>query len=205
MRLVVRSRHARMPADVRTAKAQSPEAPVGVLVPPRLKPACRQRSRGKTQLPHHPRRRPGLLGPRLLRGRSPRRISTGWRRAVCASRSSTTPPAAGRRARALLTGYYPQQIRMDPPRGRHPRVGPHAAALAQAAGYRCYHSGKWHVVGRPEPVADGGFDHSYELEDHDRNFNPKDALKTTSQLPPVPKDSGYYTDHRVRRPRRSAA
>ena len=30
-------------------------------------------------------------------------------------------------------------------------------------GYRSYHSGKWHVQGAPNPVADGGFDRSYYL------------------------------------------
>src|SRR5438132_8962868 len=44
---------------------------------------------------------------------------------------------------ALLTGYYPQQVGMDPPRGRLPpwtRVLPHYLKLL---GYRCYHAGKW--------------------------------------------------------------
>src|SRR5437868_13278390 len=39
---------------------------------------------------------------------------------------------------ALLTGYYPQQIRMDPPRGRLPgwaRLVPHSL---KPLGYRCY-------------------------------------------------------------------
>ena len=42
---------------------------------------------------------------------------------------------------ALLTGYYPQQINMDPPEGRLPpwtRVLPH---YLKPQGYRCYHSG----------------------------------------------------------------
>src|SRR6266705_6662335 len=46
---------------------------------------------------------------------------------------------------ALLTGYYPQQIRMDPPHGRLPewaRLLPH---YLKPLGYRSYHSGKWHV------------------------------------------------------------
>ena len=71
---------------------------------------------------------------------------------------------------ALLTGYYPQQIRMDPPRGRLPdwtRLLPH---YLQPLGYRTYHSGKWHVNGAPRSLADGGFDRSYRLEDHDHNL-----------------------------------
>ena len=51
----------------------------------------------------------------------------------------------------LMTGYYAQQIRMDPPSGRLP---PWARLLPQylkPQGYRCYHSGKWHVTGRRGP------------------------------------------------------
>jgi arylsulfatase len=60
---------------------------------------------------------------------------------------------------ALLTGYYPQQIRMDPPAGRLPVWTRTLAHWLKPAGYRSYHSGKWHVHGAPKPVADGGFDH----------------------------------------------
>ena len=104
---------------------------------------------------------------------------------------------------ALLTGYYPQQIHMDPPRGRLPAWTRTLAHWLKPAGYRSYHSGKWHVNGAPRPVADGGFDHSYDLEDHDRNFNPTRILDDDRPLPPVAKDSGYYTttafaDHAIR-------
>ena len=52
-------------------------------------------------------------------------------------------------------------------------------------------------------MADGGFDHSYDIEDHNRNFNPKQTLLDDVPQPPVPKDSGYYTstayaDHAIR-------
>ncbi len=94
---------------------------------------------------------------------------------------------------ALLTGYYPQQIRMDPPRGRFPdwtRTVPHRL---RPLGYRCYHAGKWHVHAAPRSVADGGFDHSYRVEDHDRNFNPVHVIEDDQKLPPVPAGTGYYT------------
>ena len=94
---------------------------------------------------------------------------------------------------ALLTGYYPQQIHMDPPQGRLPAWTRTLAHWLKPAGYRSYHSGKWHVLGAPKPVANGGFDRSYVLEDHDRNFNPKKILEDDRPLPPVAKDSGYYT------------
>ncbi|MCE9547481.1 MAG: arylsulfatase [Planctomycetia bacterium] len=94
---------------------------------------------------------------------------------------------------AILTGYYPQQIHMDPPQGRLPpwtRVLPH---YLQPLGYRCYHSGKWHLFGAPNVVADGGFNHSYKLDDHDRYFYPKRHTKDDKPLPPVKRDSGYYS------------
>jgi arylsulfatase len=104
---------------------------------------------------------------------------------------------------ALVTGYYPQQTHSDPRQGNFPawtRTLPH---LLKPLGYRSYHSGKWHVNGAPKPVADGGFDHSYDIEDHNRNFGPKQALLDDVPQPPVAKDSGYYTstafaDHAIR-------
>src|SRR6185295_16430976 len=75
---------------------------------------------------------------------------------------------------ALLAGYYPQQVRMDPP-AREPfaswvRLLPH---YLKPLGYRSYHSGKWHVFNAPRVLADGGFDHSYYISDQDRHFSPR--------------------------------
>lgn len=104
---------------------------------------------------------------------------------------------------ALMTGYYPQQIRMDPPQGRSPEWTRALPQLLKPLGYRSYHSGKWHVNGLPQTCADGGFDHSYRLDDHDRNFNPRNLSEDDRKLPPVPPNSGYYTataftDHAIR-------
>lgn len=104
---------------------------------------------------------------------------------------------------ALLTGYYPQQIHMDPPRGRLPQWALTLPQRLRPLGYRSYHSGKWHVHGAPRPVGDAAFDHSYQLEDHNRNFNPLNHLEDDRPLPPVAKQSGYYTttvfaDHAIR-------
>jgi arylsulfatase len=93
---------------------------------------------------------------------------------------------------ALLTGYYAQQVRMDPPEGRLPpwtRVLPH---YLKPLGYRSYHSGKWHLSGAPRAVADGGFDHSYMLEDFDRSFSPRHHSEDDRPLPAVAPGSGYY-------------
>jgi arylsulfatase len=103
----------------------------------------------------------------------------------------------------LLTGYYPQQIRMDPPQGRLPawtRVLPH---YLKPLGYRCYHSGKWHLNGAPKAIADGGFDRSYLLLDHDRYFNPQEHEENDQPLPAIKPDTGAYTttmiaDHAIK-------
>jgi len=92
----------------------------------------------------------------------------------------------------LLTGYYAQQIGMDPPKGRLPpwtRVLPH---YLKPLGYRCYHSGKWHLTAAPKPVADGGFDRSYWFRDWDRYFSPSKHFEDDVKAPPVKPDSGYY-------------
>ena len=104
---------------------------------------------------------------------------------------------------ALLTGYYPQQIHMDPLRPPFPQWTRTLPQLLKPLGYRSYHSGKWHVHGTPKAVADAGFDHSYILNDFNRNFNPTDIVEDDQPLPPVAKDSGYYTstafaDHAIR-------
>jgi arylsulfatase len=92
----------------------------------------------------------------------------------------------------ILSGYYAQQIRMDPPRGRLPAWTRLLPQHLKPLGYRTYHVGKWHVLGAPKPVADGGFDHSYWFEDWDRYFSPVKHYQDDVQAPPVKPDSGYY-------------
>ncbi len=57
------------------------------------------------------------------------------------------------------------------------------------AGYRTYHTGKWHLDGMP--IAQG-FDHSYYLKDQHRFFNPTLHWKDDKKLPPVPKGTDFY-------------
>ena len=69
---------------------------------------------------------------------------------------------------ALLTGYYPQQTRRDQMpglpedaagKGKRPPWAPLIAEHLSDAGYRTYHSGKWHIDGSPTR---SGFDRSDE-------------------------------------------
>jgi arylsulfatase len=93
---------------------------------------------------------------------------------------------------ALLSGYYAQQIRMDPPKGRLPSWTRLLSHHLKPLGYRAYHVGKWHVNGAPKPLADGGFDRSYWFEDWDRYFSPAKHFEDDRQAAPVPAGSGYY-------------
>lgn len=97
---------------------------------------------------------------------------------------------------ALLTGYYAQQIRRDSVPGIRSGGGgvrpPWAVLLPRMikeAGYRSYHSGKWHVDGLP---VEQGFDRSYYLKDQGRFFNPKVHWRDDQRLPEVEKGTDYY-------------
>ena len=99
---------------------------------------------------------------------------------------------------SLLTGYYAQQIRRDAlagipsgggNRGKRPEWAFLAPRLLQPAGYRSYHTGKWHIDGMP---IQNGFDRSYYLKDQGRFFNPKRHFKDDKALPAVEKGTDFY-------------
>lgn len=97
---------------------------------------------------------------------------------------------------SLLTGYYAQQIHRDEipglgggAKGVRPPWAQLLPAALKSAGYRRYHSGKWHIDG---PALAGGFDHSYLLQDQGRFFHPKVHFEDDVRLPPVEPGSGYY-------------
>lgn len=94
---------------------------------------------------------------------------------------------------ALMSGYYPQQFNMDPIRKPHPSWVTYLPQLLKNNGYRCYQSGKWHVQSAPKLIDDAGFDHSYEILDHDRLFYPKNRRRDDQRLPPVEKGTDYYS------------
>ena len=103
---------------------------------------------------------------------------------------------------ALLTGYYAQQVRRDAlpgvdpsgARGRRPEWAPLASALLRRAGYRCYHSGKWHLDGL---TLASGFDASYYLRDQGRYFSPRVHFENDERLPRVEPDSGFYATRAI--------
>ncbi|QDV67991.1 Arylsulfatase [Rosistilla carotiformis] len=97
---------------------------------------------------------------------------------------------------SLLTGYYAQQIRRDQVpgvpsgnRGKRPAWAPLLPEMLKPAGYRSYHSGKWHIDSMPIAC---GFDRSYYLSDQGRFFNPLVHYEDDAKLPPVPKGTSYY-------------
>ena len=97
---------------------------------------------------------------------------------------------------ALLTGYYPQQIGRDNApgiegggRGIRPDWAGLVPRYLKDAGYRSYHSGKWHIDGMP---VENGFDRSYYLGDQGRFFSPKKHYLDDEKLTPVERGTGFY-------------
>lgn len=94
---------------------------------------------------------------------------------------------------ALMTGYYAQQVRRDTfgdeKIGSRPTWAPLLPVSLKQAGYRSYHTGKWHIDG--EPLANG-FDRSYSLHDQDRFFSPETHFLDGVSLPQPARDSGNY-------------
>ncbi len=98
---------------------------------------------------------------------------------------------------ATMTGYYAQQVRRDKvpgvasgAGGVRPAWAPLLPVFLSEAGYRTYHSGKWHIDSTP---LKSGFHKSYGLNDHNRHFAPKQHTLDDKPLPPVDPKSGYYS------------
>lgn len=97
---------------------------------------------------------------------------------------------------ALMTGYYAQQIHRD----ALPGVGGGGQGVRQPwarllpdflkpAGYRCYHSGKWHIDGK---VLDGGFDRSLDMKNQGNFFTSKGNSIDDVAVKPPADEKGYY-------------
>ena len=93
----------------------------------------------------------------------------------------------------IMTGNYYQQVPAVSDDERLPEWGRPMPHYLRPLGYRCYHSGKWHVNQFPKPVAHGGFDRSYYIRDYDRNFAVRQHSLDDKPLPPAEPDSGYYS------------
>jgi len=103
---------------------------------------------------------------------------------------------------SLLSGYYPHQVLSDEIDGVDYTSGAFAPvnrtwlpALLKNHGYRCYHSGKWHLFRRlPEyrehPMSEIGFDRSYRTEDG-RHLRPVKLLENGEPAPLPPAGTAY--------------
>ena len=94
----------------------------------------------------------------------------------------------------ILTGYYAQAVRRDTMpgvAGGNQGVRPTWARLLpeylKPLGYRCYHSGKWHIDGKP---LNNGFDHSFDVNGDGQNNYFKSGA--TEDGRPVPQTPDYY-------------
>lgn len=115
---------------------------------------------------------------------------------------------------AVMTGYYAQQVRRDivpgiasggGNRGIRPGWAPLLTEFLRPAGYRNYHSGKWHIDGKP---LQNGFDHSFEIGNGQNNFF-KAPGNTDDGVPNVQTPDYYVTtaaaEHAIKYLREHAA
>ena len=97
---------------------------------------------------------------------------------------------------ALLTGFYAQQIHRD----ALPDVSGGGQGVRQQwarllpdflkpAGYRSYHSGKWHIDGK---VLDGGFDRSLDMKNQGNFFTSGGNSIDDVPVKPPADETGYY-------------
>ena len=101
----------------------------------------------------------------------------------------------------LLTGYYAQSIRRDIFTGNfhvnavtgaggiRPRWAELLPEVLRPLGYRSYHTGKWHVDGKP---LKNGFDHSYFNMSPNGYFTEDGANEDGKSLPGKKVGDGFY-------------
>ena len=98
---------------------------------------------------------------------------------------------------ALLTGYYAQQIHRDKlpeatggAQGERQKWARLLPDFLKSAGYRNYHSGKWHIDGK---VLDGGFDRSLDMRNQGNFFTAKGNSIDDMPVTPPADERGYYS------------
>jgi arylsulfatase len=94
---------------------------------------------------------------------------------------------------SLLTGYYPQQVNADGRQSAFPKWGYLLTHHLKQAGYRNYHSGKWHVPNIEKIVEQGGFDRSYYVGGYNNHFAPNNHFLDDKKLPQVEPDRNNYS------------
>lgn len=97
---------------------------------------------------------------------------------------------------ALMTGYYAQQIHRDAlpdvgggGQGQRQKWARLLPDFLKPAGYRSYHSGKWHIDGK---VLDGGFDRSLDMRNQGSFFTSAGNSIDDVPVTPPADESGYY-------------
>jgi arylsulfatase A-like enzyme len=97
---------------------------------------------------------------------------------------------------ALLTGHYAQQVHRDAlpgvrggTAGRRQPWARLLPDLLKPAGYRSYHSGKWHIDG---PVLAAGFDRSLHTQNDGNFFTAKGNFLDDKPVTPAADESNYY-------------
>jgi arylsulfatase A-like enzyme len=98
---------------------------------------------------------------------------------------------------SLLTGYYAQQIKRDSlpgikggGHGQRPKWAPLLTEILRPAGYRNYHSGKWHIDGK---VLTNGFDRSWHVTNQDGFFSHNANLLDDKKYNPTTLKKDYYS------------
>jgi len=95
---------------------------------------------------------------------------------------------------ALLTGYYAQAINRDAlpgqrggVQGKRPAFARLLPELLAPAGYRAYHSGKWHIDGDPRQQ---GFQHSLQVEGGQNDYFDPEGITVDGK--PLDFGEGFY-------------
>ena len=96
---------------------------------------------------------------------------------------------------AITTGYYAQEVRRDTVpgirsggAGVRPAWAPLITTFLQPVGYHTYHSGKWHIDGKP---LQNGFERSFEIGGPAQS-NFFKAQGNLEEEQPVPQTPDYY-------------